>query len=148
MKKLAIGLFIILIAVIVVGSQYEKQRHGMQTLKLLEQELIKEVLVKKVPQAESSDPIIPNSQVPQQSLPRVSMSVQQYQEKITIADRVKVAEVVARGLTYTDVSHLLDLSKAGITSEEKQEIKQILVQKLTASEIDQLREIYKKYQGE
>lgn len=162
MRKLAVGLFIVLIAILVIGSQYEKQRLNVSNLKVLEQELIESLLVEKAPQtgqpaqsgeaSRQTDSPEANNKITGESRSQEPTSVQQYQQKIgdriTVADQVKIAAIVSKGLTKNDITYLVELSKDGVTSEEKQSIKGVLRQKLTDQEINQLRNIYKKYQDE
>ncbi|OMD30258.1 MULTISPECIES: hypothetical protein [Paenibacillus] len=69
----------------------------------------------------------------------------QIQETVTIKDKADVASIVLGQLSVSDINHLKDLAKGGLTPKEKREARSIILGKVSEEQYNQLIQIAKKY---
>lgn len=65
--------------------------------------------------------------------------------EVSITDKVKALYIIKKNLSKEDISYLFSLSKDGITSEEKNEVKVLLEEKLSEKDYEQLKTLIFKY---
>ncbi len=67
------------------------------------------------------------------------------QEKITVAEKAKLATVFMKELSADDLKKLQELSSGGLSQAEKKEARDLILERLTPEQYDELIEIAKKY---
>lgn len=67
------------------------------------------------------------------------------QESITAKEKARVSAILLKKLSASDISTFMDLSKGGLTHEEKDQAKKIILQKLSEDEYNELIAIAAKY---
>lgn len=67
------------------------------------------------------------------------------QESITAKEKARVSSILLKKLSASDISTFMNLSKGGLTNEEKEEAKKIVMQKLSEDEYNELIAIAAKY---
>lgn len=66
-------------------------------------------------------------------------------ESVTIQEKAKVFRVVMKNLSTSDISRLRELAAGGLTSEEKQEARALMLERLSEDEYNELIAIAHKY---
>lgn len=66
-------------------------------------------------------------------------------DKVSSFEKVKVASVVLRKLSMSEINDLKGMTANGITEQEKEQVKQILDSKFSSSELDEIKSMYIKY---
>ncbi|WP_139787078.1 hypothetical protein [Cohnella massiliensis] len=100
---------------------------------------------------ESSPPTSSQSPLPSKSPsstynPEISVEkAEEVQESITFSEKTKVMTIMLSKLSTSDIKTLQQLSSGGLTSEKKKEAKEIILQKLSEDEYNELIAIAKKY---
>jgi len=67
------------------------------------------------------------------------------QEKITVAEKARLASVFLKQLSTDDIKALQDLASGGLGKEEKKEARTLILDRLTPEQYDDLIQIAKKY---
>jgi hypothetical protein len=67
------------------------------------------------------------------------------QEKITVAEKAKLATVFMKELSADDLKKLQELSSGGLSQAEKKEARDLILERLSPEQYDELIEIAKKY---
>jgi hypothetical protein len=67
------------------------------------------------------------------------------QESVTLGEKMKLATVLMKRLDASDIDQFIDLMSGGMTVEEKREAKNIMLEKLTPEEYNDLIQIAAKY---
>lgn len=67
------------------------------------------------------------------------------QEKITVAEKAKLATVFMKELSADDLKKLQELSSGGLSQEEKKEARDLILERLSPEQYDELIQIAKKY---
>jgi hypothetical protein len=83
----------------------------------------------------------PNPETPPSKQPGANISseqAQKAQEDITLKDKSKVTSVLLSKLSASDIKLFMQMSESGVSVEEKQKAKKIILQKLTEEEYNEL----------
>jgi hypothetical protein len=83
----------------------------------------------------------PNPETPPTQQPEANISselAQKAQEDITLKDKTKVTSVLLSKLSASDIKLFMQMSESGVSVEEKQKAKKIILQKLTEEEYNEL----------
>jgi hypothetical protein len=83
----------------------------------------------------------PETTQPQSQQPGANISseqAQKAQEDITLKDKSKVTSVLLSKLSASDIKLFMQMSESGVSVEEKQKAKKIILQKLTEEEYNEL----------
>ncbi|WP_379145983.1 hypothetical protein [Paenibacillus sp. sgz500992] len=67
------------------------------------------------------------------------------QENVTVKDKADVTSIVLGELSLSDIKRLQELASGGLTPEEKREARQIILDKVSAEQYNELSDIAKKY---
>ncbi|MEK5239349.1 hypothetical protein NST99_27100 [Paenibacillus sp. FSL L8-0470] len=67
------------------------------------------------------------------------------QENVTVKDKADVTSIVLGELSLSDIKRLQELASGGLTPEEKREARQIILDKVSADQYNELSNIAKKY---
>lgn len=67
------------------------------------------------------------------------------QEKITVAEKAKLATVFMKELSADDLKKLQELSSGGLSIEEKKQARELILERLSPEQYDELIQIAKKY---
>jgi len=67
------------------------------------------------------------------------------QESITAKEKARVSAILLKKLSASDISTFMNMSKGGLTNEEKEEAKKVIMQKLSEDEYNELIAIAAKY---
>ncbi|WP_409344191.1 hypothetical protein [Paenibacillus sp. MBLB4367] len=67
------------------------------------------------------------------------------QEEITVKEKAMISSILLKKLGASDISAFLNMSKGGVSEEEKLEAKRVILQKLSEDEYNQLIAIAAKY---
>ena len=84
----------------------------------------------------------------EQSPPEVILTpeaVGEIRNKVTLSDRLAVYRILTTRLKQEDIGYLQRISEGGITEDKKDQVKIFLMDKLTAEEIKNLKQIALKY---
>lgn len=65
--------------------------------------------------------------------------------KISTTDKLKALYIIKRNLSNEDISYIVSLTKDGVTSQEKDKIKNLLGEKLSEKDYEQLKSMVFKY---
>ena len=72
--------------------------------------------------------------------------IKEIQKKVSLADKSRAMLIVARSLTVEDYAYLLELSKGGVTEQDKSLAKKLLSERLTDEQKQEVKELYEKYE--
>ena len=71
--------------------------------------------------------------------------IEAIKNRVTVEDRIKAALLVLRKLSPGDIALLKSMLKGGISVEEKEQAKQLVYSRFNDEEVQQIKEIYRKY---
>lgn len=71
--------------------------------------------------------------------------LQELQSKVSVTDRIKALNILRKRLSAADIKQIISWAQGGVTSEEKQKMKELLLSRLSAEEIQEVKVLYEKY---
>jgi hypothetical protein len=99
--------------------------------------------VQEVENVQQNDRTKDNSSLPTGNVTK--QRVKQVQESLTTVDKAKIISIMSKSLTRKNSEKLWDMSKGGLSIEEKQEAKELLLGMLTSDDYNALSTLAKKY---
>lgn len=79
------------------------------------------------------------------SLQIPKQKIEEIKEDVTASDKMTMAALVFKKLKQQDIEQLLKMATGGITSDEREKMKKLALERFTAEEIKQIKAMYYKY---
>jgi hypothetical protein len=99
--------------------------------------------VQEVENLQQNDRTKDNSSLPTGTVTK--KRVKQVQESLTTVDKAKIISIMSKSLTRKNSEILWDMSKGGLSIEEKKEAKELLLEMLSSDDYNALSTLAKKY---
>lgn len=71
--------------------------------------------------------------------------LERIKSKASLTDKIRAGSIVLKNLSSADIQEIKDMSKDGVTPEEKAKIKDKIETKFPQKDIDELKSMYDKY---